>query len=343
VNNAKISDHHAIIPTGQAADRSKLSEQEWKIYDLAARRFLAAFLPPARLENTTLWVAVDADRFKTTGKAFLDAGWLVAEPWRSAEDKILPKLAKGDAVDVTGIEPEGKMTKAPAQYTEATILAAMETAGKIVEDEDLADALKERGLGTPATRAGIIETILARGYAERQKKNLVATIKGIQVIQTVTALHPDLASPELTGEWEKRLRDMEAGQLARDSFMDAIRDFVARGVEKGKAGKVLYQGSGRGKREDLGPCPICGKSVHENKMAYGCSGYPDCKFYVWKEICKAKVSEAAIKQLLSKGKTGKELSMTSPKTGKKFKARLQLEGSEVKFLFSESKGKKKRK
>lgn len=335
VNNAKIADHHAIIPTGQAADKSKLSEDEWKIYDLATRRFLAAFLPPAQLENTTLWIAVEADRFKTTGKAFIDKGWMVAEPWRSSEDVILPKLAKGEAVNTRAIEPEKKMTKKPSQHTEASILAGMESAGKFVENEDLAETLKERGLGTPATRAEIIETILARGYAERQKKSLVATEKGIRVIETVDALHPEMSSPELTGEWEKRLLDMEKGQVELEAFLGDIRRFVSEGVAQGKAGEVKYKGNGRGNRVEVGKCKICGKPTYENKKAYGCSGYPECKFAIWKEVCKGKISPTAAKDLLTKGKTSREIKFVSPKTGKPFKAKLQLtDGGKVEFLFS---------
>ncbi|MBI9095276.1 MAG: DNA topoisomerase 3 [Sphaerochaeta sp.] len=335
VNSKKVSDHHAIIPTGTAADQSKLSEDEWKVYDLVTRRFLAAFLPPAQVEATTLWIVIEGERFKATGQAFQDKGWMVAEPWRSSEDTILPKVTKGDALDAKAVKVEKKQTKAPAQHTEASLLQAMQTAGKIVEDEELAETLKDRGLGTPATRAGIIETILARGFAERLKKSLVATDKGIKVIQTVDALHPEMASPELTGEWERRLRLIEDGQETLDAFRADIRRFVSEGVAKGKTGEVLYKGEGkRGSRVEVGPCPICGKPVCENLKAFGCTGYPDCKFAVWKTVCGGKVSAAAAKQILTSKRTSKELTFKSQKTGKPFKARLQLEGTEVKFLFA---------
>lgn len=338
INSAKVSDHHAIIPTSNAADKSKLSEDEWQIYDLVTRRFLAALLPPAQIEATTLWIALEGERFRATGQAFLDKGWMVAEPWRSSEDVILPKVVQGAPLDTMAVLVETKQTKAPAQHTEASLLQAMDTAGKIVKDEELAEALKDRGLGTPATRAGIIETIIARGFVERRKKSIVATQKGVQVIQTVDALHPEMSSPELTGEWEKRLRLIEDGKDTLTAFLADIRRFVSEGVAKGKTGEVLYKGQGRGDRVEVGACPICGKPVCENKKAFGCSGYPDCKFAVWKTMCGGKVSAAAAKQLLEKKRTDKELTFKSQKTGKPFKARLELkegeEGLKVGFLFS---------
>jgi len=352
VNNKKIADHHAIIPTSQAADKAKLSDDEWKIYDLATRRFLAAFLPSTKLENSTLWITVGEDRFKTSGKAFLDKGWLVAEPWRSSNDSILPKLSKGETVNIKAFQPEKKTTKPPSQHTENSLLGLMETAGKFVKNDELAEALKERGIGTPVTRPGIIERIVGRKYVDRIKKgnkeSLIPTEKGIQVIQTVDALHPEMSSPELTGDWEKRLRDMENGEVSLEEFLSDIRNFVSKGIAKGKAGEVLYKGSGRGDRVEVGTCPICGKPVCENKKAFGCSGYPKCKFYIWKELCEGKISALAAKQLLTTGKTAKEIKFISPNTKKSFKARLKLMKNEeaenleykLEFVFKKSKKKK---
>jgi len=343
VNDKKVTDHHAIIPTGNAAKKDELSDKEWKVYDMVTRRFLAAFLAPARFKSTTMWICINEDRFKTSGKVFVDSGWLVAEPWRSTEDKPLPDLAQGDPVDVNGVDLLEKKTKPPKQFTEASLLGAMETAGKQVEDEDLADALKERGLGTPATRAGIIETLIKRQYIERQKKNLVATKKGLQIIETVDQLNPDLASPEMTGHWEKLLRDIEEGTYTYKDFMRRIHKFVSTNVDKGKQGTMSYKGSGlgSGKREVVGSCPLCGKDVAENKKSYGCTGYPDCKFGIWKEIAKGKISSAAAKQLLAKGQTSRETKFIS-KSGKPFKACLKLdEEGKTTFVFQEHKAKKK--
>lgn len=230
VNDKKVSDHHAIIPTAKRPVKSALSENEWRIYEMVSRRFVAAFLPPVQYASSTIWVLIDEQPFKATGKVFKDKGWLVAEPWRTAKDNPLPALRKGSKVTAESLKAPSHQTKPPAHFTDASLLAAMETAGKLVEDDELREAMKERGLGTPATRAQIIETLLARSYVEKDKKKLVASDTGRHVIDVISQHLPDVTSPELTGDWEKKLGDIERGDFTYPEFMHEIRDSVYRNV-----------------------------------------------------------------------------------------------------------------
>lgn len=230
VNDGKVTDHHAIIPTTVKANRAGMGADEWAVYEMICRRFAAAFMDDAVFDASTLWIGVNGHRFRATGKIFRDRGWLEAEPWRASEDNPLPDLKKGGAVDVVELTLAAHKTKPPAHFTDATLLAAMETAGKLVEDEELREAMKERGLGTPATRAQIIETLLAREYIAKDGKRLVASDLGCWAVDVVCAMIPQVASPELTGEWEKRLKEMEQGSYAYGVFMRQVRDMVAGGV-----------------------------------------------------------------------------------------------------------------
>lgn len=230
VDDKKVSDHHAIIPTARKADKANLSEREWNVYEMVCRRFCAAFMPPAKFASSTVWAEVAGHRFKAAGKVFKDHGWLAAEPWRAAEDNPLPKLRKGSRVRAEAVDVKQHRTKPPAHYTDATLLAAMETAGKLVDDEELREAMKERGLGTPATRAQIIETLLSRNYVQRDKKRLVATDAGLHAVDLIGSLLPGLVSPQMTGDWEKRLKDIEQGSDTYPAFMHDVRQGVVDGV-----------------------------------------------------------------------------------------------------------------
>src|SRR5436309_8659429 len=218
VNDAKVDDHHAIIPTDIEHDVDDFTPDERRIFDLVARRFLAVFHPPARYARTTVITLVEVERFRTRGKVTLEAGWRrvygVQADAEKAQDEEgegegveLPELTRGQHVRCVSAEAEAKETKPPPRYTEATLLSAMETAGKLIDDDELREAMKDRGLGTPATRAETIETLIRREYVERLGKDLQATPNGLQVI-TMLEAHP-LTSPELTGNWEKRLSDIE--------------------------------------------------------------------------------------------------------------------------------------
>lgn len=230
VNDKKVTDHHAIIPTTTKAVQSSLGTQEWAIYEMICRRFMAAFMDDALFSTSVMWIVVVEHRFRAGGKIFKDKGWLEAEPWRASEDNPLPDARKGMSVTVSELSLGTHKTKPPAHYTDATLLAAMETAGRLVEDEDMRDAMKDRGLGTPATRAQIIETLLARKYVDKDGKRLIASDLGMWAVDVVCSYIPHVASPEMTGEWEMHLKEMESGKYAYRLFMEQVREMVGTGV-----------------------------------------------------------------------------------------------------------------
>ncbi|HEX2495404.1 MAG TPA: DNA topoisomerase 3, partial [Gaiellaceae bacterium] len=298
VNDAKVDDHHAIIPTDIAHDVSAFTPDERRIFDLVARRFLAVFHPPARYARTTIVTEVEGERFRTRGKVTLEAGWRgvygveVADPAKQDEDAEgegeLPELKQGQEVRCAQAEAEAKETKPPPRFTEATLLSSMETAGKLVDDEELREAMKERGLGTPATRAEIIETLIRREYIERAGKDLQPTPKGMSVV-TMLEEHP-ITSAELTGDWEKQLSDIEHGNGDRSAFMDGIAGFAKTTVEQIAS---LPDDKIKVERVELGLCPKCGAEtgeiIKENFRAYGCTSWksreePGCGFVIWKRV-----------------------------------------------------------
>ncbi len=265
VDDKKVTDHHALIPTKQRVEPNALSPDEKRIYDLIARRFLAAFFPDAEVERTTVLTAVEGERFITRGAVVVEAGWRVVDPPardRSAssandddgEETELPPLKARDEVETLKAEALKKQTKAPPRYTESSLLGAMETAGKRVEDEELRLAMKESGLGTPATRASVIEMLLRREYVTREKKALVATQKGADLIGMLPS--PLLKSAELTGNWERKLSLMARGDYEREKFMGEVKEMVGELVATianakiemlaGVAVGVVAAGVGRG-------------------------------------------------------------------------------------------------
>ena len=346
VNDAKVDDHHAIIPTDVEHDLSSFSPDERRIFDLVARRFLAVFHPPARYARTTVVTVVEEERFRTRGKVTLEAGWrgvygLEADADTKEEDPEsaeLPQLEKGQQVRVVSAESEAKETRPPPRYTEATLLSAMETAGKLVDDEELREAMKERGLGTPATRAETIETLIRREYIERVGKDLAPTPKGLQVI-TMLEEH-QLTSPELTGDWEKRLGDIEHGKGDKQKFIDGIEEFTKATVE---AIAALDKEKLRPERVELGPCPRCGAEtgeiIRENSKAYGCTSWKSreetgCGFVIWKRVAGRTLTPEVARQLLEDGKTKEVLSGFRSRAGKPFRARLVLnDEGKVEFEF----------
>jgi DNA topoisomerase III len=345
VNDAKVDDHHAIIPTDVEHDVSEFSPDERRIFDLVARRFLAVFHPPARYARTTVVTVVEDERFRTRGKVTLEAGWrgvygveADADKEDDPESAELPPLEKGQQVKVVSVESEAKETRPPPRYTEATLLSAMETAGKLVDDEELREAMKERGLGTPATRAETIETLIRREYIERGGKDLMPTPKGLQVI---TMLEENkLTSPELTGDWEKQLGDIEHGKGAKDDFIKGIEQFTESTV---KAIEGLDKEKLRPERVELGPCPRCGAEtgeiIRENAKAYGCTSWKSreetgCGFVIWKRVAGRTLTPEVARQLLEEGKTKEVLSGFRSRAGKPFRARLVLnDEGKVEFEF----------
>ncbi|MGB2953190.1 MAG: DNA topoisomerase 3 [Gaiellaceae bacterium] len=352
VNDARVGDHHAIIPTDVEHDVSVFSPDERRVFDLIARRFLAAFHSPARYARTTVITEVEDERFRTRGKITLEAGWrgvygLEADEERKPDDETdaesgeLPPLEQGQTVRCISAEAEAKETKPPPRYSEATLLSAMETAGKLVEDDEAREAMKESGLGTPATRAETIETLIRREYIERVSKELQPTPKGMQVI-TMLEQHP-LTSPELTGDWEKRLTDIEQGRGDRDRFIKDIAGFTASTVEQIAA---LDKEKLRPVRVELGPCPRCGAEtgeiIRENSRAYGCTSWksreePGCGFVIWKRVAGRTLTPEIARQLLEEGRTKEVLSGFRSRAGKPFRARLVLnEEGKVEFDFPQS-------
>ena len=260
-DNKKVTDHHAIIPTGQRPDN--LSELERKVYNLVALRFIAAFYPDCEVSNTTVLAKAGDVDFKVTGRQILKMGWREVfakekqEDESQEEQKSLPAFVKGESGPH---EPQlqEKTTTPPKYYTEATLLRAMETAGKTVEDEELRDAMKENGIGRPSTRAAIIEKLFQRKYIVREKKNIHATPLGINLIQTI--ISPLLKSAELTGLWEKKLREIERGTFTAQQFLDELKQMTSEVVRDVKADKAGMR------------CPVCGKgTIIRGKTRYGCS------------------------------------------------------------------------
>ena len=354
VNDSKVTDHHAIIPTDVEHELDRFSPDERRIFDLVARRFLAVFHPPARYARTTIITVVEEERFRSRGKITLEAGWRGVYGLESDEDRKarqqeeenenenesaeLPPLEQGQSVKCASAEVEAKETKPPPRYTEATLLSAMETAGKLIDDEELREAMKESGLGTPATRAETIETLIRREYIERAGKDLTPTPKGLQVISMLEE-HP-LTSPELTGDWEKRLTDIERGADERGAFIKDIENFTRATVEKIAA---LDKEKLRPERVELGLCPRCGAEtgeiIKENSKAYGCTSWKSreetgCGFVIWKRVAGRTLTPEIARQLLEEGKTKEVISGFRSRAGKPFRARLVLNGEgKVEFDF----------
>src|SRR5215218_3184023 len=349
VNDSKVEDHHAIIPTDVRHDVHTFTPDEKRIFDLVARRFLAVFHPPARYARTTVVTLVEEERFRTRGKVTLDAGWrgvygLEADADRQRQDEEdaeggeLPALEQGQKVRCVEAESERKETRPPPRYTEATLLSAMETAGKLIDDDELREAMKERGLGTPATRAETIETLIRREYVERAGKDLQATPKGLQVIGMLE--EHKLTSPELTGDWEKKLSDIEHGSEDRRAFMQEIEDFTGEIVGQIKE---LDKEKLRPERVELGLCPRCGAEtgeiIRENSRAYGCTSWksreePGCGFVIWKRVAGRTITPEVARQLLQDGKTKDVVSGFRSRAGKPFRARLVLNDEDkVEFDF----------
>ena len=319
-NNAKVSDHFAIIPT--ATVPRSLDDQERALFDMVTKRFVAVFFPPAQYENTTRITRVEGEPFKTEGKILIATGWLEVYGREATGDKPeenLPPVTQGEHVETVRIEIKTEQTRPPARYNEATILSAMEAAGKLVEDEELRDAMKEKGLGTPATRASIIETLISAHYLVRQGKELQPTPKAIQTITLLKNAVPELTSPELTGEWEFRLHEIEHRKLTRDAFMRDIRELTNDIV--GKA-KHFHPDEHMPDTEPFGKCPKCGSPIVERFKSFTCTN-EECDFTIWKTIAGRLLSRDEFETLVREKQVGPLGGFRSRK-GKRFHALLKL-------------------
>ncbi len=278
-DNAKVSDHFAIIPTLQAP--TGLSEAEQKVYDLVVRRFMAVFFPSAEYQVTTRITTAANHNFKTEGKVLVKPGWLaiygkeaadeVADAKDGDKGQSLVPVAPGEKVKTDTVDPKGLKTRPPARYSEATLLGAMEGAGKTVEDDELREAMQEKGLGTPATRSSIIEGLIAEKYMLREGRELIPTAKAFQLMTLLRGLGvEELSKAELTGEWEYKLAQMEQGKLKRETFMAEIASMTERMVKKAKE---YDRDTIPGDYATLtAPCPNCGGVVKENYRRYACTG-----------------------------------------------------------------------
>ena len=334
----KVTDHHAIIPTGEDIRWETLAEAERKVLDLIVRRFLSVFYPPAVWMHRSIKTEVEGETFLSKAKVLAEAGWRVLYP--REEEEFLPVVPRGEEVEVEEAWNEEKETKAPPRYTEATLLAAMEGAGRFVEDEELREILKESGIGTPATRAAIIERLIEVGYVEREGKTLIPTPKGMELVNLVESIPiPELASPQLTGEWEKKLNFIQRGEFTREMFMEGIKTLTRDIVEKVKVQGTQEVRDAKGRMMALahpvGRCPLCGAPVYESKVAFSCSRWREgCTFSVWKKISGKTLSRRQVQKLLETGKTEKISGFRSRK-GKRFSAVLVLrEDGKVEFSFT---------
>jgi DNA topoisomerase-3 len=330
VDDAKVTDHHAIIPTRSEHRVDKMSDDDKRIYDMVVRRFLAVFHPDAVWENTRLETTVAEYVFRTSGRVLVEAGWrgaygAVEERSEAAEDdegtsQQLPKLEKGETVDTLEVASEEKVTQPPRRYSDASLLGAMETAGKLVDDDELREAMKDSGIGTPATRAAIIERLIDVLYIERDGRSLVCTEKGLNVIRLLG--EHALTSPSLTGDWEHRLARIEHGEEPRDGFMRDIAAFAEETV--GELDAKLKEV--RIPRANLGPCPVCGHDIVENRKGFSCWSRedPGCGFVIWKSKAGKTLPQAVARELISHGRTEKPVTGFKGRSGRSFRARLAL-------------------
>ncbi len=321
-DNTKVSDHFAIIPTGLAP--KALSELEAKLYELVVKRFLAVFFPAAEFQVTTRISTVKAGgeehKFQTNGKVLVNPGWLAVYGKEAQEDDAtLVPVKTGELVRVESTEAKGLQTKPPARYSEATLLGAMEGAGKLVDDDELREAMAERGLGTPATRASIIEGLLTEKYLLREGREMIPTAKAFQLMTLLRGLQVDeLTKPELTGQWEYQLAQMEKGKLKRDAFMAEIAAMAERVVAKAKS---YDRDTIPGDYATLStPCPNCGGVVKENYRRFACS---QCEFSITKIPGSRSFELPEVEQFLRDKRIG-PLEGFRSRMGRPFTAELQL-------------------
>lgn len=298
VDDKKVTDHHAIIPTGQQP--KQLPTVQAQVFDTVHTRLLAAFYPPCLKEAVVVGATVKNTKgkplkFTAKGTVVKDPGWtsLYAkkEVKKDKDTQILPAFTKGESGPQSPYLKEGK-TQPPKSYNENSLLGAMAAAGKQVDDPEQRELLKDKGIGTPATRAAIIETLIARGYIKREKKNLKSTDRGRYLISLIQS--PALKSAQLTGEWESKLKAIESGKHSPDTFMKSIEQFTKEIIDTSDANEVY--------EDQLGPCPQCGAPIIEGKQGFGCSEWKKgCGYVLWKDQNGIKLRKEQAQRLLQKG------------------------------------------
>ncbi|MEN9400474.1 MAG: hypothetical protein RL632_1577, partial [Bacteroidota bacterium] len=349
-DDKKVTDHHAIIPTG--VNPSGITPAEHQVYDLIAKRFIAVFYPECKVSNTTVLGQVGQLAFKATGKQILEPGWRVIyedeknenrDPKAESEEKVLPTFTEGEKGPHEPIVHKGK-TSAPKPYTEATLLRAMETAGKQIEDEEMRELMKDNGIGRPSTRANIIETLFRRRYIEKSRKNILATQTGMDLIDTIQ--NQLLKSPELTGQWERKIRLIEKGEYQLEVFKQELYTMVRELTDE-----VIFNSYRQIQVEPLAPveapkkeraprvakekvdivtldCPKCkAAKLMKGNTAVGCSNFKACGFKIPFELLGKKLTEAQMLDLIQKGKTGTIKGFVIPGNNEPRDGKLVLDGS----------------
>lgn len=342
IDNSKVTDHHAIIPTDGKLRVDSLTEEEKKVFSLVAARFIAVFYPYYRYETTKVYAEAEEEHFLSKGTVVLEEGWQAVEKAlvpalvskkkkKDEEEQKLPALMEGEQRKIEKVVVQKKKTKAPTPYTESSLLSAMENAGRFVEDEALKEQMKDSGLGTPATRAAIIERLLTVGYIVRKGKNLVPTEKGMKLIEVVPI---EMSSPQTTGKWEKGLSSISKGNMTEEKFMASIRRYVQFLIQDAASGRradvVFPEEQIRGKKRKnnaFGKCPLCGRDILENTKSFYCAGWKHgCKFSLWKDSLTSyglTLDGGMVKLLLKNGKT-ERMPVSLPQTGEKGTAVLIL-------------------
>ena len=349
INDKEVGDHHAIIPTDRSPQGVNLTSDEKRLYDLVARRFLGAFYPDAIFATTKIATKVGPHMFVTSGKVRREAGWQQVDPppkykrskGKKAPDPVLPDVKVRDRYPVGAVRLHQGQTQPPKRYSENALLGAMERAGAKLEDDVLRRAMKESGLGTPATRASTIETLLGRAYLERSGKVLTPTLKGRALIDAIPS--DSLKSAALTGSWEARLERVARGELERVEFMKSVKRYTHELIAALLGSEVALpealleaQRSSFGSNQHtLGACPVCGEDVFETPKVYMCRTGRECSFVIFKKVAKRPVSASLVKLLIA-GKTSKRLKGFKSRAGKKFEAALRLdEQGRVVFSFDD--------
>ena len=342
IDNSKVTDHHAIIPTDGKLRVDSLTEEEKKVFSLVAARFLAVFYPYYRYETTKVYAMAEQEQFLSKGTVVLEEGWQAVEKAlvpatatkkkkKDEEEQKLPALTEGEQRKIEKAAVQKKKTKPPTPYTESSLLSAMENAGRFVEDEALKEQMKDSGLGTPATRAAIIERLLTVGYIVRKGKNLIPTEKGMKLIEVVPI---EMSSPQTTGKWEKGLSSISKGKMTEERFMASIRryvQFLIQDAASGRRADVVFPAEQiRGKKRKnnaFGKCPVCGRDILENTKSFYCAGWKNgCKFSLWKDSLTPyglTLDGGMVKLLLKSGKT-ERIPVSLPQTGEKGTAVLIL-------------------
>ena len=342
IDNSKVTDHHAIIPTDGKLRVDSLTEEEKKVFSLVAARFLAVFYPYYRYETTKVYAMAEQEQFLSKGTVVLEEGWQAVEKSlvpatatkkkkKDEEEQKLPALTEGEQRKIEKAAVQKKKTKPPTPYTESSLLSAMENAGRFVEDEALKEQMKDSGLGTPATRAAIIERLLTVGYIVRKGKNLIPTEKGMKLIEVVPI---EMSSPQTTGKWEKGLSSISKGKMTEERFMASIRryvQFLIQDAASGRRADVVFPAEQiRGKKRKnnaFGKCPVCGRDILENTKSFYCAGWKNgCKFSLWKDSLTPyglTLDGGMVKLLLKSGKT-ERIPVSLPQTGEKGTAVLIL-------------------